>query len=280
MTENIEEKLAQMKDVEAPEMKSEEPGLELAKGEENDAIVKNLDKIATAVEGDQAVTRGDVDDLREALQNMEVDFGGDSVPLEQLKNDSDMLNNIKVWHEIRDKNLRGADLWLRYRQLTRITPKILETIIDREPKGVLYLDNLKDLSDESAEVFRRKDFIGSIGLPSVKNISDQALDALTANGKNSLDLTSLKSLSDRQAIVLIRLKGHVPEGESKIIESKIFFRDLKDVSEKGLQALAKIERISLELPKEIEDKVDKRRSKFLKLIHWIDNELKKLRHYR
>lgn len=272
MSENIERSLEQMKDVEAHEKEKKEPGLELAKGEETDELVESADNIAQALEKDEPVTEGDMKRIEEAVQNIHVDFGGEKVSLDELKRDPNMKNDLKIWQEIKNDSLNANS---KIGKLTRITPEIVRiALADFTPPSslewqFLSLNKSKFFSDDCAEVLRENNFIGLIVLSSVKSISDNAMEIITTNRKNSINLDSLEILSDRGAMALSRLKGW------RGLHSVVGLKHLKSVSEQGLNTLAKIERGIVQLPPEIESEVEKRRSKGSKFKKWLDDQLGK-----
>ncbi len=252
MPENIEGKLAQAQDVSATEKESRGPGLELAKSEEKGGVIEVVSEISQALEKDDPVTQEKVDKLEEALQNVKVDFGGEGIPIVEIKDDPEMMNNIRIWNMIKSGSLDGIGVFMMARDLTRITPGILKIIVSHSAAwDSLSLREVSIFSDDCAKELRG--YNGFIDLRLVTNLSDEAMDDLAHNTNNAINLKAITSLSDRQALALSKLKGSV------------YLDNLESISETGIRHLARNDRDKIVLSGEMDEKVERYRSTWSKL---------------
>ncbi|MFA6296176.1 MAG: hypothetical protein WC663_02395 [Patescibacteria group bacterium] len=192
----IQENLA---DVKEPQQNNVE-GLEVAHGEELENVVDAANALAEKIERDEKVTEGEVYDLREALGQMEFNYGGDSMSITEIQKIKDWKKNLEILKEI------NAGSFKHIRELTFLTVSAADAI--RKKRDVDFLigdstipfDSLASLSDRAAELLSHCK-LSNLRFDKITSLSDQAIEHLS-NFFGELYLKGLTSLSDNAAASL------------------------------------------------------------------------------
>lgn len=216
------------KDISGAEKEKQEPGLELVRNQELDAVVDAANDLAEKVEGDEKVTGDDVLKLDEALGKVKFYFYGEEMTIDEVREILDLKRNMEIWKQIEEGDLK------RVAELTFIVSNITSKLIEkweREYVHYLALEKLKILSDDVARQLFSSEL--SISLRNVRNMSDKAIEYLL-DIKEIAFVDNLEALSERAFI--------------QLAESELTFTGNSYTSEQK----AKI-RVSAEMQKRIEE---------------------------
>ncbi|MFA6296034.1 MAG: hypothetical protein WC663_01655 [Patescibacteria group bacterium] len=198
----IQENLADIKEP----SKQTEGGLEIAKTEASERVVKTADQIHNAMEANEPVYKKTVDELREALSKLEYNFYGEKMTLQEIKEIQEQ--NKEAWEMITTG--RNFNVWLLNRILTFLTPDVAKRLVERmkpNQNSLLYLDSLKSISTKVAQELIKHE--GPLYLDGVEEMSLDVLKSLCQKEhKTGLSL-GLKSISKEQAEVIKNYKGPI-----------------------------------------------------------------------
>ncbi len=210
----IHENLA---DIEEPA--KTEAGLEIARTSELEKIVERVNDLAGKIERDENVSAQEVLDLDSALNRMKIDFYGDQLTMDEIRQIPDRQQNTKLFQKIMSHEyltVERMSFFLTY--LPVGLAKILSEhggIVEIDGKCKLNLHSLKSLSFESAkELVRLRQNLET----GVENLL--LLDGLTAIPADiaqlfegvyhfNLSIQGLTELSDEAAKSLSKFEGKI-----------------------------------------------------------------------
>ncbi|MFA6296181.1 MAG: hypothetical protein WC663_02420 [Patescibacteria group bacterium] len=171
-------------DVKEPQQQNVE-GLEIAKTPELEKVVDAANVLAGKIERDEKVTKGEVDDLREALGQMKLNVAGIEMTLEEAKTKG------KFYIEF----LQGK--FEHHSELTILTPEMAQIIADSH--RWFSFPKVTEISDETANILGRHD--RDLNLSGLTSLTDSAARALARHKGNmsALGLSGLTEISDEAA---------------------------------------------------------------------------------
>jgi len=177
-------------------------GLEISNSSELEKLSGAIGVVQDAVNHDQTVKVGQLEQIQEAIKKLRVNFYGEEMTIEEINKIPKLEESIKIWEEIRQGNLENKE------KLTLLNPEIAEKLSHWD--GELYLYNLYFLSAQAAEAIAHNK--GDLQLGGFASISDETAEKLSHFQGVMLWLPSLTSLSDKAAEYLSHLKGTLSLG--------------------------------------------------------------------
>ncbi len=249
MSENIEERLAEVQDISASEKEKRESGLELARGKELDEVVKSADNLAGKIESDENVKGEDVLKLEEALGKVKVNVYGEELIIEEIRKIPDWRQNMEIWHKImamEGSEVDVAQVDTLTRQITFLPVEVAQKIITFSLGERLNFPVLKTVSSKTASVLATHEelFLG------IEKLSSDATRHL-GQQKGVLYMSDVKYLSDEVVRYLSLHKG------------RLYLPRLEDVSDQAIKLLAKMGS-RLQVGLKIEKRINEIKSKKFK----------------
>jgi len=202
MPEKINElNIQKAKEVIPGDEKQSREGPEMIEGEELNKITTNISEIKEKIDHDQPITEKKILELKENINNLTIDIGGEKMPIKEIKNIKDLKRNVEIFKEIETGNFEN------HRKLTFITSKIVDKVtesLDKHKRKWLILSDLTFLSDNVAKSLSKYKG-GWLRLDGLTSISDNAAESLSKQKGGYLNLYGLILLSDNAAK---SLSGH------------------------------------------------------------------------
>jgi len=174
-------------------------GPEMVEGEELNKVATDISEIKNKIDHDQPITEKNILELKENINNLTIDIGGEKVSIKEIRNREDLKRNLEIFKEIKTGNFKNHE------ELTFITSKVAESLSKHE--GNLYLDDLTSLSTKAAESLNGHNYL--LSLNGLTSLSDNVAESLIKHEGGSLYLNGLTALSDNVAENLSKYEGYL-----------------------------------------------------------------------
>jgi len=172
---------------------------EMVEGEELNKVATDISEIKNRIDHDQPITEKNILELKENINNLTIDIGGEKVPIGEIKNNKEIKRNLEIFKEIEAGNFKN------HKELTSITSKAAESL--SKHKGNLDLIGLTFLSDNAAESLSKHK--GPLFLDGLTSLSDNVAKSLSKHEEGRLYLGGLIPLSDNVAESLSKSTGEL-----------------------------------------------------------------------
>jgi len=202
-------------------------------------LAKYSSAIKNAIDHDQPVVSGQLQEMQEAIGKVTINLGGEEISIEELEKIPDFERDMEIWEEMKRADLSNVG------ELTHITPEIAERL--SHYPGTLPLNKLVSISDRSAEIISHHK--GDLYLRSLTSLSDKAAEHLSHYEGEWLVFERLTSFSDQAAEYLSHYQGNLElSGPSSLSDQvaeylshhkgRLFLNSLTSLSDKAVESLS------------------------------------------
>lgn len=184
-----------------PSPEKKKTGFEIPEGDSGQ-LSKGLSQLNESIDHDRAISKESLEKVESDFKTSKITIGHEVLTVEEAEQIPDLEANMKIWEEMRDKNLEHMS------RLTFFPESLAEFLIPYFPNAtfVCNLPNVHYLSDGAIKhISQYKTYIHLNGL---KSITDKGAEYLGQSETNdSLELDGLESLSDIAAEQIFRTKN-------------------------------------------------------------------------